>query len=111
MAVDVPQESPKKISEFSHHPRPVAINFKFRPKIQRKSAILGPFFHKILEFKNCIFLLTAGINIDIAVGCLSRCYTTVVHATPVLVAICSGDFVILWQKVYHRYNSTKTKKC
>ena len=46
MAVDIPQESPKKISEFSHHPRPVAINFKFRPKIQRKSAILGPFFTK-----------------------------------------------------------------
>ena len=46
MAVDIPQESPKKISEFSHHPRPVAINFKFRPKVQRKSAILGPFFTK-----------------------------------------------------------------
>ena len=46
MAVDAPQESPKKNSEFSHHPRPVAINFKFRPKIQRKSAILGPFFTK-----------------------------------------------------------------
>ena len=46
MTVGIPQESPKKISEFSHHPRPVAINFKFRPKIQRKSAILGPFFTK-----------------------------------------------------------------
>ena len=46
MAEHIPQESPKKISEFSHHPRPVAINFKVWPKVQRKSAILGPFFTK-----------------------------------------------------------------
>ena len=44
MAALITQESPKKISEFSHHPRAVAINFKFRPKIQRKSAISDPFF-------------------------------------------------------------------
>ena len=44
MAAHIPQESPKKISEFSHHPRPVAINFKFQPKIQGKSAISDTFF-------------------------------------------------------------------
>ena len=46
MAAHIPQESPKKISEFSHHPRPGAIDFKFRTKIQRKTAILDPFFTK-----------------------------------------------------------------
>ena len=50
MAAHIPQKSPKKISEFSHNPRPGAINFKFRTKIQRKSAIFDPFFHKIFCF-------------------------------------------------------------
>ena len=43
MAVHKHQESPKRISEFSHHPRQVAINFKFDPKIQGKSSIVGAF--------------------------------------------------------------------
>ena len=50
MAAHIPQDSPKKISEFSHHHRPGAIRFKFRTKIQRKSAFSWPFFHKISYF-------------------------------------------------------------
>ena len=46
MAVHKPHGSSKKISEFSHHPRPGAINFKFWTKVQRKSAIFGTFFTK-----------------------------------------------------------------
>ena len=57
----IPQESPKKISEFSHHPRAVAINFKFRPKIQRKSAILDPFFTFFFCF-GCNFLTNANFS-------------------------------------------------
>ena len=38
--------SHQKKSDFSHHLRLVAINFKFWPKIQGKLAILGPFFTK-----------------------------------------------------------------
>ena len=48
MVADTPKESPKKNSEFSHHPRLVATHFKFEPKIQRKSANLAPFFKNIL---------------------------------------------------------------
>ena len=44
MAARIPQESPKEISEFSHHPRLGAIRFKFWTKIQRKSVIFDPFF-------------------------------------------------------------------
>ena len=39
MAAHIPQE-------FSNHPRPGAIHFKFQTKIQRKSAIFDPFFTK-----------------------------------------------------------------
>ena len=46
MAAHIPEESPKKCQEFSHHARPGAIDFKFGTKIQRKSAIFDPFFTK-----------------------------------------------------------------
>ena len=48
MVACIPKESPKKISEFSHHYRPGATHFKFRPKIQRKSANLPTIFVKYL---------------------------------------------------------------
>ena len=48
MVACIPKESPKKISEFSHHYSPAASHFKFRPKIQRKSANLATIFVKYL---------------------------------------------------------------
>ena len=50
MAVDVPPESPKKISEFSHHPRLVAINLKFPAKNTKEIGHFRHFFHKIFCF-------------------------------------------------------------
>ena len=46
MAARIPQESPNFFFEFSHHPRPGAIDFRFQTIIQRKSAIFDPFFTK-----------------------------------------------------------------
>ena len=51
MAAYIPQGSPKKISEFSHHPEPVATHFNFWIKIQRKLAFFGSFF--VLFFCFC----------------------------------------------------------
>ena len=49
MAVHKPHGSSKKISEFSHHPRPGAIHFEFWKKTQGKSAIFD-LFYKIFCF-------------------------------------------------------------
>ena len=58
MVACIPKESPKKISEFSHHYRPGATHFKFRPKIQRKSSNLATIFIKFLF----LLLLFIGIK-------------------------------------------------
>ena len=52
MAAHIPQESPKKISEFSHHPRPGAIRFKFRTKIHHKIFYIGHNFLTNAIFSN-----------------------------------------------------------
>ena len=62
MAVGIPQGSPKKISEFSHLPRPVAARLKIWTKKQRKWPENGHFFshffllaikfHKMNLFQN-----------------------------------------------------------
>ena len=50
MVACIPEESPKKISEFSHHYRPGARHFKFQPKIQRKLSNLATIFIKFFVF-------------------------------------------------------------
>ena len=83
MAAHIPQESPKKISEFSHHPRAVAINLKFRPKIQRKLTILDPFF---------IFFVCFGHNF-LTDAFFTNLFPQTIYIFPVLrIDCCSGHY-------------------
>ena len=58
MVACIPEESPKKFSEFSHYYRPGANHFKFWPKIQRKSSNLATIF---IQF-SFLLLLFIGIT-------------------------------------------------